>query len=75
MVGGTNYYIESLLWDILVSPTDSGGIDELPTTTAATAESADSNNVTTVSGNLENVCTYIFLVFKNFSFKLVDILL
>lgn len=27
-MGGTNYYIESLLWDILVSPSSSGSLTE-----------------------------------------------
>lgn len=71
MVGGTNYYIESLLWDILVSPTDSTGIDglsNLPSTSIAAdmeatsdADNDDDDNVATVSGNVANVCILFFI--------------
>ncbi|KAM7349301.1 tRNA dimethylallyltransferase [Cochliomyia hominivorax] len=62
VVGGTNYYIESLLWDILVSPTNCDGIDDVPKTPTP-SESANvknfidtscSNIVATMSGNVEN---------------------
>ncbi|XP_017489167.1 PREDICTED: tRNA dimethylallyltransferase, mitochondrial-like [Rhagoletis zephyria] len=47
VVGGTNYYIESLLWDILVSPKDASELDSIDyksaASTAATTEAEDVN--------------------------------
>ncbi|XP_046802329.1 tRNA dimethylallyltransferase isoform X2 [Lucilia cuprina] len=56
VVGGTNYYIESLLWDILVSPTDCSSNENLsklpasatpppPSTLADKAKACTSGNV------------------------------
>lgn len=79
MVGGTNYYIESLLWDILVSPTTTttdeqssslspskeGEGDEVAAAFNADKASTEVQNDAIMSGNSENVCSlhFIYLVF------------
>ena len=60
-MGGTNYYIESLLWDILVSPLT--GTTTVGSTTT-TSNSTDCNNANDPSGsqakNSENVSEHVF---------------
>lgn len=67
-MGGTNYYIESLLWDILVSPCsddelkdaagkyDADNDDDDALTANVAGETTSDDTHATVSGNLENVC-------------------
>ncbi|XP_037828139.1 tRNA dimethylallyltransferase-like [Lucilia sericata] len=59
VVGGTNYYIESLLWDILVSPTDTSSNEDLSklpalTTTTTTTPTSLADKAKTTSDNIND---------------------
>ncbi|KAI9588899.1 hypothetical protein GQX74_007068 [Glossina fuscipes] len=56
IVGGTNYYIEALLWDILISnPTDGGPHMKINSDSSEeNAAMSDNNANTTTSENSEN---------------------